>query len=102
MPDLISNPPRVGLPDAISRVLETLQRVPSTSVSGLARATGLDRRTVTKVLDVVLRIQDVLKDVEIARVRQGRSYVIQLRERTERARRLFSSLRRRMGRAREE
>ncbi|RLI52390.1 MAG: hypothetical protein DRO93_15070 [Candidatus Thorarchaeota archaeon] len=90
--------PRVGLPEAISRVMEALKTVHSASISSLARATGLDRRTVSKAIDLLLQIQEGLRNQEITKIRIGRSYLIQLREHAEKARDLFSAVRRRLQR----
>ncbi len=95
------NPPRVGLPDAITRVLQALQEMSQSTISGLARATGLDRRTVAKVIEVLLQVQESMRGMELARVRSGRHYLIQLREQTERARQRFLSFRRRLWRSEE-
>ncbi len=89
---------RIGLPEAINRVMDALKAAPSASISALARATGLDRRTVSKVIDIIMQIQKDLQNMEIAKIKRGRSYIVQLRKRTEKARDLITTMRKRLGR----
>ncbi|MCF2138220.1 MAG: hypothetical protein K9W43_13395 [Candidatus Thorarchaeota archaeon] len=95
-------PVRISLPDAILRVMTALKSASSASIATLSRTTGLDRRTVTKVIDVILDIQNNLQDFELAKVREGRHYIIKLQERTEQAKALLGSVRRRFGRGKRE
>ncbi len=74
--------PRIDFPQAIVAVLAVLKDVPSTSISGLARATGIDRRTVAKVIDLIVKVQDSLATGKIERRREGKMWVISLSNRT--------------------
>jgi predicted transcriptional regulator len=91
-PDIPSIP-RVGIPEAVTKIIEELRNGAGLSISGLAKKTGVDRRTVDKVVDMLVSVQDVLQALQIEKDRVGRSYVVRLQARTERARRLFKSAR---------
>ncbi|TFF91366.1 hypothetical protein EU545_04365 [Candidatus Thorarchaeota archaeon] len=81
---------RVGIPDAVSKVLRVLSEGASFSVSELARKTGLNRRTVDKVLDMVLEVQKTLSFKKLTKKKFGRSYAVKLRERTRKAKEFIS------------
>ena len=74
--------PRVDFSQAIIAVLSVLKEVPSMSISGLARATGIDRRTVAKAIDLIVKVQDSLATGKIERTRVGKMWVISLSNRT--------------------
>ncbi|MHA1138188.1 MAG: hypothetical protein ACTSSE_17045 [Candidatus Thorarchaeota archaeon] len=74
--------PRVDFPQAIVEVLATLKKVPSISISGLAKATGIDRRTVTKAIDLIMSVQDSLATAKINRRKEGKMWVISRTHRT--------------------
>ncbi len=101
-PNMSDEPIRVSLPEAIQRVLSVLRETSTASIASLSRATGLDRRTVTKVIDVIMEVQSNLQNLELAKLKDGKRYIIRLQERTEQARALFDSVRRRLGRTRKE
>jgi len=63
-------------------VLSALKDVPSASISGLARATGIDRRTVAKAIDLIVKVQDSLAIGKVVRRRVGKTWVISLSNRT--------------------
>ncbi len=96
-PDVTSIP-RVGIPEAVTKIIEELRNGTSLSISGLAKKTGVDRRTVDKVVDMLVSVQEVLNNVKIEKDRVGRSYVVRLQARTEQARRLFKSAKERVHR----
>ena len=74
--------PRVDFPQAIVEVLATLKEVQAISISGLAKATGIDRRTVTKAIDLIMSVQDSLATAKIDRRKEGKMWVISRRNRT--------------------
>lgn len=45
---------------AIIKVLETMKKVPSNSISGISRATGIDTHTVSRAIDLITRAKDSL------------------------------------------
>jgi predicted regulator of amino acid metabolism with ACT domain len=61
------------------------------SISKLARKTGLDRRTVGKVLELLLKVQDTLFSYKLEIDRVGNTYVVKLREMVEELRRSVGS-----------
>jgi predicted regulator of amino acid metabolism with ACT domain len=90
--------PRVGIPEAMTKIIEELRSGTGLSISGLAKKTGVDRRTVDKVVNMLVAVQDVLHSLQIEKDRVGRSYVIRLQARTERARKLLASAKERVSR----
>lgn len=74
--------PRVDFSQAIVEVLKVLKEVPSTSISGLAKATGIDRRTVAKAIDLIMTVQDSLATRKIDRRKEGKMWVISMTNRT--------------------
>lgn len=74
--------PRIDFPQAIVDVLATLKEVPSISISGLARKTGIDRRTVSKAIDLIMNVQDSLATAKISRRKEGKMWVISRTNRT--------------------
>jgi predicted regulator of amino acid metabolism with ACT domain len=74
--------PRVDFPQAIVDVLEALKNIPATSISGLAKATGIDRRTVAKAIDLIMKVQDSLATTKINRRKEGKMWVISMTNRT--------------------
>ncbi|MBS3795055.1 MAG: hypothetical protein KGY80_09170 [Candidatus Thorarchaeota archaeon] len=89
-----NNGSRIGLPEAMDRVLNALNEGVSYSISKLSRKTGLDRRTVDKVVDILLDVQKTLKSKTLTKKKAGRSYAIKLRNRIEHAKERLSGLRR--------
>ncbi|MFX1272568.1 MAG: hypothetical protein ACFFAX_12855 [Promethearchaeota archaeon] len=73
---------RVDFPQAIVEVLAALKEVPSASISGLARSTGIDRRTVSKAIDLIMSVQDSLATRKIDRRKEGKMWVVTMRNRT--------------------
>ncbi|MFX1369985.1 MAG: hypothetical protein ACFFAY_15435 [Promethearchaeota archaeon] len=74
--------PRVDLPQAIVEVLATLKEFPSISISGLARETGMDRRTVSKAVDLIMNVQDSLATRVVNKKKEGKMWVIKSTNRT--------------------
>ena len=73
---------RVDFPQAIVDVLAALKEVPSISISGLAKKTGIDRRTVAKAIDLIMNVQDSLATTKIDRRKEGKMWVISMTNRT--------------------
>ena len=69
---------RVDFPKAIVEVLAALKEVPSISISGLARTTGIDRRTVSKAIDLIMNVQDSLATRKIDRRKEGKMWVVSM------------------------
>ncbi len=74
--------PRADLPQAILDVLQTLKDIPSSSIASISRTTGLDRRTVAKAVDLILKVQDTLVTKQMVKRREGKMWVIRLVSRT--------------------
>ena len=73
---------RVDFPQAIVNVLAALKEVPSISIAGLAKRTGIDRRTVAKAIDLIMNVQDSLATTKISRRKEGKMWVISRTSRT--------------------
>jgi hypothetical protein len=74
--------PRVDLPQAMTAVLEVLKDRPSMSISGISKATGIDRRTVGKAVDLILKVQKSLVAQKMEKEKVGKAWVISLGMRT--------------------
>ena len=74
--------PRVDLANAMVAVLQVLKDAPSMSIAGISKATGIDRRTVKKVIDLILKVQKSLATQRIEKEKVGKTWVISLRKRT--------------------
>ncbi len=77
-------PPRVRIsfPEAMSKIVEILAEGKTMSVATLSRITGIDRRTVSKVLETLNEIQKSLRDKELLLGKVGNTYAVQLIQRT--------------------
>jgi len=76
------NSPRVDLANAMVAVLQVLKDAPSMSIAGISQATGIDRRTVGKAIDLILRVQKSLTTQRIEKEKVGKTWVISLRRKT--------------------
>ncbi len=74
--------PRVDLAQAMTAVLQVLKEKPSMSIAGISKATGIDRRTVGKAVDLILKVQRSLATQRIEKEKVGKAWVISLRKRT--------------------
>jgi predicted regulator of amino acid metabolism with ACT domain len=74
--------PRVDLGQAMAAVLQVLKDSPRMSISGLSKATGIDRRTVKKAVDLILKVQDSLATKKMRRERVGKAWIISIAKRT--------------------
>ncbi|MGQ4912859.1 MAG: hypothetical protein ACP6KW_11865 [Candidatus Thorarchaeota archaeon] len=66
----------------MTTILQLLKDAPAMSIAGIAQATGIDRRTVSKALDLILKVQESLANKKIEKERIGRMWVISLKKRT--------------------
>lgn len=76
------NSPRVDLAKAMVAVLQVLKDAPSMSIAGISQATGIDRRTVGKAIDLILKVQKSLTTQKIEKEKVGKKWVISLRKKT--------------------
>ena len=74
--------PRVDLANAMVAVLQVLKDAPSMSIAGISQATGIDRRTVKKAIDLILKVQKSLTTERIEKEKVGKTWVISLRKKT--------------------
>ncbi len=74
--------PRVDIAQAMTAVLLVLKEKPSMSIAGISKATGIDRRTVGKAVDLILKVQKSLATQRIDKEKVGKAWVISLRKRT--------------------
>jgi predicted regulator of amino acid metabolism with ACT domain len=74
--------PRVDLGKAMAAVLQVLKDSPSMSISGLSKATGIDRRTVKKAIDLIVKVQDSLSAQKVRREKVGKTWIISVAKRT--------------------
>jgi predicted transcriptional regulator len=82
---------RVGIPEAMSRIIEVLKQGKPMSIASLSKEVRIDRRTVSKVIDMLLDMQDILRALEIQTDRIGRRFVIKFNERTAKAREILTA-----------
>ena len=89
----MSIPPvsRIGYPEAIKLVLNELANGVPMSISALSRKLNIDRRTVGKVIDMLIDVQSVLSEKQLETERIGRRFVIRFKERTAKARDLLDN-----------
>lgn len=74
--------PRVDLSLAMKAILQVLKDAPSMSIASIAQATGIDRRTVTKALDMILNVQETLSNRRVEKEKVGKMWVISLKKKT--------------------
>ncbi|MHA3963692.1 MAG: hypothetical protein AM325_009145 [Candidatus Thorarchaeota archaeon SMTZ1-45] len=73
---------RVDLGQAMTAVLQVLKNKPSMSIAGISKATGIDRRTVGKAVDLILNVQKNLVTQKIEKEKVGKAWVISLKKKT--------------------
>jgi len=61
------------------------------SIGALSKKLGIDRRTVGRIVDILLDVQETLVAQEITTKREGRRFVIGFKQRTTQARQLLKS-----------
>ena len=76
---------------AMSRVIEELKKGTPMSIGTLSKKLGIDRRTVGRVVDILLDVQETLSTQEIRTRRVGRRFVIEFKQRTAQARNILKS-----------
>jgi hypothetical protein len=96
-----SNVGRVGIPEAMSRIIAVLKKGRPMSIASLSKETSVDRRTVSKVIDLLLDVQETLRSREIQTDRLGRQFVIRFKERTAKAREVLASAKAKVTKRRE-
>lgn len=74
--------PRVDLANAMVAVLQVLKDAPSMSISSISKATGIDRRTVAKAVDLIMKVQKSLASQRMEKEKVGKTWVISLRKKT--------------------
>jgi chromosome segregation and condensation protein ScpB len=74
--------PRVDLSQAMIAVLQVLKDAPAMSIAGISQATGIDRRTVGKAIDLIMKVQKSLATQKIEKEKVGKTWVITLRKKT--------------------
>lgn len=74
--------PRVDLANAMIAVLQVLKEAPSMSIAGISKATGVDRRTVSKAVDLIMNVQKSLSTQRMEREKRGKMWVISLKKKT--------------------
>ena len=77
---------RIGLEEAIKRVMDVLKKGTPMYISRIAREANVDRRMVRKVVDILLEVQNTLQLVMLETERIGRKLVIHFQERVTQAR----------------
>jgi len=61
------------------------------SIGALSNKLGIDRRTVGRIVDVLLDVQETLAIQEITTQRKGRRFIIGFKQRTHQARQMLES-----------
>ena len=74
--------PRVDLANAMEAVLQVLKEAPSLSIAGISKATGIDRRTVAKAVDLIMSVQKTLMSQRMEKKKVGKTWVISLKKKT--------------------
>ncbi len=62
---------RVSIEEAVSRTLHALEMEDELSVLELSKRTGINRRTVARVLDLLLEVQNHVADFKVSRTHDG-------------------------------
>ncbi len=61
------------------------------SIGDLSTKLNIDRRTVGRIVDILLDVQETLSTQEITTIREGRRFVIGFKRRTAQARQMLKS-----------
>ncbi|MBY8996981.1 MAG: hypothetical protein KGD60_04570 [Candidatus Thorarchaeota archaeon] len=59
-----------------------MKEAPSMSIAGISQATGVDRRTVSKAIDLILKVQKSLATQRIEKEKVGKTWIITIGKRT--------------------
>ena len=89
IPSGLSNSPKLFV--AMSKVIEELKSGVPMSIGALSTKLGIDRRTVGRIVDILLDVQETLSTQEIKTERKGRRFVIGFKQRTDQARQMLAS-----------
>jgi len=89
IPSNLSNSPKLFI--AMSKVIEELKSGVPMSIGELSRKLGIDRRTVGRIVDILLDVQETLATREIKTKRVGRRFLISFNQRTAQARAVLQS-----------
>jgi predicted transcriptional regulator len=85
----LSNSPKLFI--AMSQVIEELKSGVPMSIGALSKKLGIDRRTVGRIVDILLDMQETLTTQEIKTRRVGRRFVIEFNQRTAQVRKMLQS-----------
>lgn len=72
---------RVGYIDAMARIVRELRNGVPLSIGELSRKLDIDRRTVGRVIDVLLDIQEAFNSQAITTEKRGRRFLVAFKER---------------------
>lgn len=72
---------RVGYIDAMAQIVEELKNGVPLSIGDLSKKLDIDRRTVGRVIDVLLDIQETFNSQSLTTEKRGRSFLVAFRER---------------------
>ena len=75
----------------MSKVIEELKSGVPMSIGALSTKLGIDRRTVGRIVDILLDVQETLSTQEITTQRVGRRFLIGFKQRTTQARQILKS-----------
>lgn len=89
IPNGLSNSPKLFI--AMSKIIEELKSGVPMSIGSLSTKLGIDRRTVGRIVDVLLDVQETLSTQEITTQRKGRRFLIGFKQRTTKARHILKS-----------
>lgn len=78
----IHTPNRLGITEVLGDVLNELAKGVPLTIADLSRKIGADRRTVTKVLEMINEIQDSLEGRQMIRIKRGNSKIYRFIEDT--------------------
>jgi len=85
----LTNSPKLFI--AMSKIIEELKSGAPMSIGELSKKLGIDRRTVGRIVDILLDVQETLVTREIKTKRVGRRFLISFNQRTAQARAVLQS-----------
>jgi len=84
-------PHRVGYLQAMGFVIDELKNGSPMTISSLSQKLNIDRRTIGKVIDALLEVQETLVNHEIQTTRIGKNFVIEFHKRANKVREILSN-----------
>ena len=81
----------MGYLQALGSVIEELKLGIPMTISSLSQKLNIDRRTVGKVIDSLLEVQETLVTHEIKTTRTGKNFIIEFKKRAGKVRTLLSN-----------